>query len=173
MFGVGAPIGDLASLQKIDRLKRRGQGKAFIVLLSSLAKLGDYTRVDGRLERFLAKFWPGKLTVILPCANLPHLAQDGFVAFRVPQDRVLREFLQKRAVVSTSVNRSGEQPLQNYEQILQKFGDWFDEDWVPKGVVEAAGTPSTVVKVEAGELFCVREGLLDFAKVQKAWNDCR
>jgi len=170
MFGVGAHIDDVESLQKINRLKERESDKSFIVLLPNLEELPRFTRVSRRLQIFLTQFWPGALTVILRCSALPHLAQDGFVGFRVPCDERLRELLLGGAMVSTSVNRSGETALQCYEQIMAKFGHWFDADWVPKDVREAAGTPSTLVRIDGAKLTCLREGLLDFERVQEAWN---
>ena len=109
--------------------------------------------------------------MILNCRVLPHLEKDGLVAFRVPADEQLRRrLLQDGAIVSTSVNRSGEEPLEDYGQIMERCGDWFDDDWVPSGVRKAAGTPSTVVKIDGEKLVCLREGLLDFAKVRQVWN---
>ncbi len=169
MFGMGASLDDLASLQAINRLKRRDDGKSFIVLLANIEDLWKYVGFDSKLEKFLSKLWAGELTVILPCSALPHLSVDGFVAFRVPSDEQLRLKLQEGAIVSTSVNVSGQAPLTSYEQILKQHTAWFDEDWVPADITRADGTPSTLVKVDKGQLTCLREGSLPFTKVQEVW----
>ncbi len=173
MFGLGAAVDDIDSLQAINRHKKRKDGKSFIVLLSRLEDLWEYVKFDAKLEDFLSKFWAGELTVILPCVELPHLCLDGFVGFRVPSDRHLRGLLQNGAVVSTSVNCSGESAMQDYEQIVDRCGDWFDEDWVPAGVMKAKGIPSTVVKIDEGRLLCVREGAVDIGLVQEVWDAIR
>ncbi len=173
MFGVGASVDDEVSLEKINRLKQRPQSKSFIVLLESLQKLSKYVEVDSKLSAFLGKFWPGPLTVVLACKNLPHLSQNGCVAFRVPIDEFLRSKLNAGEIVSTSVNCSGEEPLVDVDVILSKYSNWFDENWVPSGVTTAKGTPSTIVKIEGEELVCLREGALDFAAVRREWTNVK
>ena len=49
-----------------------------------------------------------------------YISQNGKVAFRIPTDKLLREFIKNydEPIISTSVNESGEKPLQKLEKII-------------------------------------------------------
>jgi len=109
-------------------------------------------------------FWPGKLTVIVPCSGeLSRAAgrsSDGAVGFRVPDGAWLLELLERfRApLVGTSANPTGEPPASQASQVREYFGDQIA--WIGEDDAEG-GKPSTVVDLTGDRPEIIRAGAID------------
>jgi len=114
-----------AAVDRIRRLKGRRSG-GFILLASSPAM------ADGLISRWplgsrtiLERLWPGPVTAILPASGSVEeaLRPRGRVAVRVPRHAGLAALIDavRIPLVSTSVNRPGEQPLEHIAQIRERF----------------------------------------------------
>ncbi len=99
------PYSDKA-VSTVRMLKRRDPSKGFIMLISDISGLCS---VGGFEKAFISRFWPGPLTIILPCSEpaLASLSPDGrTMAVRYPSDSFWTGFLKYHAfaVLSTSAN---------------------------------------------------------------------
>ncbi|MEP9375772.1 L-threonylcarbamoyladenylate synthase [Aquabacter sp. CN5-332] len=114
VYGLGADAGDARAVAGVYAAKGR---PAFNPLISHVpdmaaaAALGDLSDAATQLA---AAFWPGPLTLVLPCRDMEavcDLARAGLdtVALRVPSHPVALAFLKEagRPVVGPSANRSG------------------------------------------------------------------
>ncbi len=124
VYGFHASVYDKKAQRKIREIKRRGQNKSFIVLVSSLKDLEEFSVDLGeRKRKFLKRIWPGPHTVILKIGErkFKYLTnENGEVAFRIPAEKRLLEFIKKFGpLVSTSANLSGREVLE-YGKDLQK-----------------------------------------------------
>ena len=174
MFGIGCTYDDLSSIKRIDQLKKRESGKGYILLLPDLSWLKRYDLIPSkRVFRVLQQFWPGNLTAILKDkSNLfKHISLEGNVAVRVPQDKLLRDFIRSldKPLISTSINESKDKPESDLAQIKKNFASWFDCGVVPNGIKKASNEPSTIVSMIGNDLSCLRKGSLDFVLVRNAW----
>ena len=99
----------------IRTLKGRDEQKPFIVLAQSAAAAADIC--GGRIDTELAGYWPAPLTLILP------MSSGGSIGIRVPNDPFLLNLLQETGLplYSTSVNRSGKQPMSHIDRIIREF----------------------------------------------------
>jgi len=170
MFGVGALADDKNALRRINFLKQRKSSKSFIILLSNAAELEKYAQINSNIKSVMDKFWPGDLTIILKTKRFEHLAINGFVAFRVPKSRFLRESLKNLPMVSTSVNISSESPEKSLEIIQEKYGHWFDFKIVPKKTTVSKNSHSTIIKIDNGILSLIRAGAISFEIVKQEWE---
>jgi L-threonylcarbamoyladenylate synthase len=83
---------------------------------------------DGRALEFLRRVWPAPFTAVLRVRQaLPwaeKLESNWTAAFRVPAHPRLRLLLARLGtpLLSTSVNRTGQEPLRSLEAIARAFG---------------------------------------------------
>ncbi len=160
IYGLAASVDFPESIERLYRLRGRDTGKPFIILI---ADASDLERFEITLtlwqEEQLARLWPGRVSVVLPCASerLAYLHRGKqSLAFRVPDDAAVREFLHATGpVVSSSVNPEGLPPAATITDAFNYFGD--DVDFVvDAGRLESK--PSTVVSLEGDEVRVLRQG---------------
>ncbi len=186
MFGIGCRVSSNTAIERILKLKNRETRQGLIVLIPNLewfAEMGIH--VPDRVFPLLQQYWPGNLTVIFKChsESLEHVAVDGKVAFRVPEDEMLRVVIDMlgEPMVSTSVNLSSLPPENDLERLKGMYGSWFDYAILPpeKGLPPDP-RPSTIVEYvsshELGnqssfdELKCLREGSIPFYGVKNSFE---
>ncbi|MBP5358183.1 MAG: L-threonylcarbamoyladenylate synthase [Treponema sp.] len=136
--------------KKIREIKGRSETKPFIQLIASPDDILRFS--DEKIPDSLKKLWPGPLTVIVS------VKAGGTVAFRCPGDKWLRDVIElcNRPVYSTSVNRSGCPVLTSVDEIRREFGD--EVDLIVDDGDSQSSVPSTIVKIENGEIIVVRQG---------------
>ena len=76
------------------------------------------------------KYWPGALTIIFnKNENVSDKITAGFktIAFRIPNCKISLDILKQTGpLATTSVNISGNTPLNDYQEINKYFGDNID-----------------------------------------------
>lgn len=130
---------------KIHQIKKRPDEKKMILLVSDLEMLQTYLDIEIPLS--VKNLWPGANTVVLPVnSKIPeYLTFEDKTAFRIPDNLFLKTLVKYfgKPIVSTSLNVSGKECINNPDLIEQKFGSEIDmcvelEDWKP------AASPSSV-----------------------------
>lgn len=134
--------------EKIRNIKGREEKKPFLILASSVEeanKLCGYT-IDEKLSRH----WPGPVSLILP------LPSGNTIGIRVPDGPFLQNILTGvgKPLFSTSVNRSGQAPLNDTEKIAAEFSRdvalIIDAGDILKGeastIVDATGKPYKIIR---------------------------
>ncbi len=174
MYGLGCFYNSLKAVNRISEVKDRSK-KGFIVLLSSIDDLKKYTVILTKIQlNLIADFSPGNVTFILKSNYLipDFLKIDGLTAFRIPQSKSLRKFIEeyKTPIISTSINKSGEQPLNNFDDIQKFFGDKIDFNLCIPDSEIMESSPSTIVKFMNNELVLIREGLIKFSVIKEKYE---
>jgi L-threonylcarbamoyladenylate synthase len=111
--------------------------------------------------RLAAAFWPGALTLVLPCRG----AAEGF---RVPDHPFARDLLAACGGLLrvTSANRSGALPAASAAAALRDIG--LEADLVVDDGSTPGGAASTVVRVTAGgEVAILRAGAIPEAEIRR------
>ena len=118
VWGLGADARSHAAVGRLRALKGRGDAMPISILVTgvgALAALG--VRLDAAAERLAREFWPGPLTLVLPCdgAFAPGIArEDGAIGVRCTPHEVASELAVRCAragagpLTATSCNASGE-----------------------------------------------------------------
>ena len=148
---VGSALSKKA-VARIYRLRRRNQKKPMIVLIGSLYDLKKFAvKLAPETKKILNKFWPGKASVILPCApkKFSYLHRGTkTLAFRLPRKKDLRTLLKKTGpLVAPSANVEGKPPATTVKKARKYFGDKVDF-YVDGGTMKK--NPSMVIKIESG-----------------------
>lgn len=125
IYGLHCSAAEPAAVERIRRLKGRRAG-GFIVLASSLEMAGRLVaRWPGRSREILSGLWPGPVTALLPASTAAPapLRPRGVVAIRIPDRQDLARLIQLvgQPLVSTSVNRAGQEPLRRIGEIRSRF----------------------------------------------------
>lgn len=127
LYGVVGRADNQAAVKRIYDVKGRTSTKSPIVLIDSVEKLWD--SYDAETLRRLEELWPGENSVILPAKNAPEWITrgNGSVAYRVPDDKALRELIAKTGpLAAPSANPEGQPPAMNVAEARAYFGDNVD-----------------------------------------------
>jgi L-threonylcarbamoyladenylate synthase len=148
------------TVKRISELKKRADGKAFIVLISSITDLKIFgIELSDKARELLNKYWPGKVSVEL-FSDLPKYKYlrnpDNTNAFRLPAKEDLINLLKEVGpLVVPSANISFEPPAKNITEAKKYFGDKVDfyEDG---GELDSA--PSTLIRIVNDKVEVLRQG---------------
>jgi tRNA threonylcarbamoyl adenosine modification protein (Sua5/YciO/YrdC/YwlC family) len=127
IYGLGCDALNKKAIKRIYRIKRRKADKPLLVLVGNYKILEKYFFVSGKQRLFLKAVWPGPITVILEKRNnLPKELNSGqtSLAVRMPKNEFLLKLLKrfKNPIVSTSLNKSGQEPIFTLNNIDKYFG---------------------------------------------------
>lgn len=172
MFGIGCDARDTIAVQNLNQLKNRDSENSYIVLIDSVETLEAFhVQISSRFKGLIGQYSPGNITIVLPCDHpqFAHLKREGKVAFRIPEDADLRNFLRKAQLplISTSINLRGEEPEIDFRNIITEYNSWFDLALVPEDELIAEGIPSTILTLESEKLVCLRKGSVPFEHLEK------
>ncbi len=145
LYGFSAALSQEASVRRIASIKQTPDDRRFIVLASSIDMVGGYVASFGCSSReAMAAKWPAPLTVILPAGPQCPAWVGPTLALRVPAWDPLRALIERvgEPIVSTSVNRTGQLPLDEANVILREFGEEIDAVFERR---ELGGGASTIV----------------------------
>lgn len=167
IYGIGGNPFDENVLKRISDIKGRNEKKQFIWLLSDFENLMNYVDViyDTHLD-FLQKIWPAPVTIILNLnARTKEIINQDTIAVRIPQNDFCLKLLKEisRPLISTSVNRSGEDPLKHIEQIVNNFSQDVDAILFQSDSTERKS--STIVDLTSKQPKLIREGSIKFVEL--------
>jgi L-threonylcarbamoyladenylate synthase len=169
-FG-GNPFNDTA-IKKISEAKGRQDWRRYIFLISDIEILKSYADVSSeRYLDFLLSIWPNPISVVLKLnKKYREILNSETGAFRIPNYRFCQRLLSelKMPLISTSVNRTGCNPLNDPSQIIQEFSTEVDAVFYSdkKSFFEA----STLIDLTTDEPKLVREGRIKFVELIKKLN---
>ena len=162
VVGIGCRFDSEEGIARLRAIKGIKDADPIAVLISSLQQL-DILRIRrSRLSRLLAeKFWPGGLTLVLSSEDrFPCSGAGNTLGLRMPDGDSLRKIIEMAGVplAATSANFHGRPAPGRMEEvdasIVKRVNSTFD---IPARPI---GLPSTVVKLEGGELKIIREGAI-------------
>jgi len=137
LYGLLASAFDEHAIQRVYKLKKRARTKKCIILISSLddLKMFDILLTEGQ-QKALDKFWPGPVSVALPCG----------LAFRLPADGELISFLKiSGPCIAPSANPEGLPPAETVKEAKTYFGD--KVDFYMEGG-KRSGAPSMLITLD-------------------------
>ncbi len=167
VVGIGCRFDSEKGIAKLRAIKDIKDSDPIAVLVSSVQQL-DILRIRrSRLSNLLAeKFWPGGLTLVLSSEDrFPCSGAGNTLGLRVPDVDSLRKIIELAGVplAATSANFHGRPAPGRMEDvdaaIVKSVNGTFD---IPARPV---GLPSTVVRLEGGELKVIREGVIPSADI--------
>jgi len=120
-------------------------------LISSIADLGLFgVQLTTTQKEIKHKLWPGPFSILLPIdqKRFAHITHTHSIAFRIPTDTWLRDFLTLSGpVIAPSANPTAQKPAESISEAQAYFGDGVDF-YIDGGV--RTGKASTLLEVDAG-----------------------
>ncbi len=161
LYGVVVSVQNKKAVARLYRLRRKTEGKPFIILIGSLSELADFGVTLSSFEKgVLKKVWPGKVSVVFPCPHQKfsylHLGTQS-LAFRFPRAPKLIALLKKTGpLLAPSANPEGKPPATTIMEAKSYFGSAVDF-YVSAGK-KMTGKPSTLISFFDGTLKILRQG---------------
>lgn len=162
LYGIVGKAESKKAVAKIYKIKARDIKKPFIILITSYKDLDIFgIVVEKWQERFLRKFWPGKVSVILSClSNKWRYLHRGTksIAFRMisKRNKNLYNLINKVGpLVAPSANMEGGKPAETIEEVKCYFNNKIYL-YIDGG--RKSAEPSTLVKLEDNNWTILRQG---------------
>ncbi len=161
LYGVGCDAFDDTAIRYLYQIKQRSLHKAIPILLADPADLHKVAQVVPTIaQTYIARYWPGALTIVLPkrLDLPPALSPDDTIAVRIPDHEVARTVIRAAggAMAVTSANLSGQPPAETAEQALAYLGG------LVTAVLDAGPAPmgmaSTVIDCTGAKPVVLRQG---------------
>lgn len=182
VYGVAARADSLEAVDALRQAKGQRGSKPFTV---HLGRPNDVLRfvpsMSGLASRFIAKGWPGPLTLVLevddPSAaevvreSGPQTASliyyEGTVGLRCPDDEIASALITVAAVpvVAASANRSNRPPPRSAEGVNSEMNGTLE--LILDGGQARYAKPSTVVRVHGDRYEVLREGVYDHRAIAR------
>jgi L-threonylcarbamoyladenylate synthase len=155
-FGLGCDPRNARAVARLLRLKQRPKHKGLILIAATFDQLAPYLLpLDSVSREQVMRRWPGPHTWLLPASNKTSRLVRGRhdkVAVRLdahPEAVALCRTVDG-AIISTSLNRAGREPVRTYREALRQFGR---SVLVVPGRVGRYRTPSTIQDFQTGRTY--------------------
>lgn len=161
VYGIGALVDDYEGQQKIYQIKHRVELKPLAILVANIDDIYPYVKaVTEDALKIMAQYWPGELTLIFEkAAHVPSALTMNLptIGFRMPNSIVTLNILRHFGpLATTSINISGQPPLNSVEEIEAQFGDQID--YLITDKVTLSKLSSTVIDVTKTPFCVLRQG---------------
>ncbi|MET0812627.1 MAG: L-threonylcarbamoyladenylate synthase [Microbacterium sp.] len=175
VYGVAADAFDAAAVQRLLDAKGRGRQSPPPVLVSGVNTLRALVaEVPEAVERLVAEFWPGGLTIVLPAQ--PSLTWDlgethGTVAVRMPANRIALELLEETGPLAvSSANLTGRNAAVFVDDARSMLGDsievYLDGGPSDRGISSTIVDATSLVGGEEPVVRVLREGAVERARLR-------
>ena len=182
VFGIGCSAFSTKAIKKIIDLKQRDESKGLVLLFSSFEQAKKYRLPqlnNHRILSLLNQYLPGNVTAVLHTddKDFEHIAIENKLAFRIPNSKILRDFIDKigTPILSTSINVTGQTYCSDLNLLQKQFSDWFDYGLYDENEKAGVALPSTLFDFNNDvngdlQLICLREGSVPFSEIRDSWS---
>lgn len=161
VYGIGVMVDEKIEdgLKKIYQMKKRDLSKPLAILAPNPSTFLDKVEITYSNTSELIKLWPGALTLIFQKKDhtFDSITPLNTIGFRIPNCNVALEVLNHLGLMATtSVNLSGQEPLNDINIIENQFSDFID--YLITDSVSTSNISSTVIDISTSEMKVIRKG---------------
>jgi len=164
VYGIAADMTNQKVMTRLRELKQRAEDKPFSMLVHKAGMISDYTSLDSTaLYKLIHKYWPGPLTVVVPCKD----NEEGkTIGIRMPDNLIALKLVQESncPVAAPSANLDGKPPPSTCDAALQDLDG--EVEIALDGGAAAYSQPSTVVDLSKGSPVVLREGVISTKDIE-------
>lgn len=126
VYGLLADAQNKNAIKELFEIKKRPKEKAIPIFVKDIKTAKRLAYINGSQEKFLKKFWPGKLTVVLrKKEKLPKIlfGSTKKIGLRIPSYKLVNLLLKKLnlPLTGTSANISGKLPSTKIKEVIKQF----------------------------------------------------
>jgi tRNA threonylcarbamoyl adenosine modification protein (Sua5/YciO/YrdC/YwlC family) len=130
-YGLGCSILSRKGIERIYRIKQRDRKKPFSFICPDLAEVSKYARLSNFAFKVMKRYLPGPYTFVLEASSIvPELVmtRQKTVGIRIPDNPVCLALVTSLGfpIVTTSANRSGEDPIGDPFLVHEELGGELD-----------------------------------------------
>ncbi len=160
VYALACKLDDASSYEEIINIKERDPLKLLPVLAASVDDLKEVVDVNDIELHFIRKFMPGPLTIIAKVKEEVELIRCNnkftTLAFRIPDnDIAIKKLKENGPMFATSLNKSGENPLTNSNEINEKYEHLVSNIITDSTIIN--NVPSTIISI-GRQINIIREG---------------
>ncbi len=165
VYGIGTAFLNKEGIERIYQIKGRDFNKPMAILCSSLDQVAQYAEVTDEAVKLAKAFWPGGLTLILNSnENYFKLTGEKTIGVRKPNHKTALDLIKMYGPLkTTSVNRSSEIPLNDYETIKLSYENLVDR--IYPNDYASSEVSSTVVDLTKKDPVIIRAGSIDIEEI--------
>lgn len=172
VYGLITDAKNYSAVKKVFEIKKRKPNKPFPVFIKNIKAAKTIAFISQAQEKFLKKFWPGKLTAVLKARSfkLPEgiVSKDKKIGLRIPDYKVLNVIIKKADVplIATSANITGQKASGKIKEVIKQFEN---KKYQPSLVLDAGNLkeslPSTVIDMESFKI--LRKGQISREEISR------
>jgi L-threonylcarbamoyladenylate synthase len=186
VWGLGACADRPVAIERLMEWKGRSTDAPLALLVSSIEEaIGLGCHIDETARRLIEAFWPGPLTIVLPCRKRfsEGVARgDGALGLRSsphPVASALALAVREAGLgplTSTSLNRSGEAPAANLDAAAAMTREGCNAEGGSPLLLSTSGhdaggsVPSSVVECTAAVPKILRVGAIERESLEEFWT---
>jgi tRNA threonylcarbamoyl adenosine modification protein (Sua5/YciO/YrdC/YwlC family) len=130
-YGIGCSIFNKKGIERIYLLKQREKKKPFSFICADLSEVARYAKVSNYAFKILKRYFPGPYTFVLDASSVvPDLlvTRQKTVGVRIPANPICLAIVRElgHPVITTSANRSGDEPIGDPFQVEREMGKQLD-----------------------------------------------
>ncbi len=171
VYGLGADACNSIAVARVYAAKGRPSFNPLIVHVADLECAKTYAQFNDTALKLASAFWPGPLTLVLPCAPdspLSELVTAGLnsVAIRIPAHPIAQALLQQfdGPLAAPSANPSGRISPTQAAHVITDMHDRIEA--ILDGGTCKVGLESTILKVEDNQVSLLRSGGLSSEQIE-------
>lgn len=170
VYGLGCAPSDPDATKRILQIKERADNPLPLIC-SSIEVARKIVEFNVTAEKLAEKLWPGPLMLILPKKmDYPIWVTHGkkTLGIRIPGCETARKLagLSAGVIVSTSANKSGEEPPRTAKEAMDQLGE--EVDVVVDGGPTPGQLPSTILDLSGSEMWITRSGPISGKMIKEA-----
>lgn len=158
VFGLGCDPQQQDSIKKLLKIKQRAADKGLILIASDISQILPYieiTELSDDMWKQVQSTWPGPVTWVLPAkTNVSELIRGKHttIAVRVSAHPLVMKLCDAfgHALISTSANRSEQQPARTVDEVGTIFGE--QVDYIVDGDVGELRQPTEIRDARSGKI---------------------
>ncbi len=159
VYGIGAIATDAQAIKKIYNLKHRDVSKPLAYLAGKKDDIIEYVDIIHPETTKLMDYWPGALTLIFKKKKGILQSELSTIGFRIPNSICALKILNHFGIMAvTSMNLSGESPLNDIKAIEENFED--EIDYLVIDEEQHSMVSSTILDVSTEKIKVLRKGEL-------------
>lgn len=130
-YGIGCSIFNKKGIERIYLLKQREKKKPFSFICSDISEVTRYAQVSNYAFKIMKRLLPGPYTFVLEATSVVPdllLTRQKTVGVRIPDNRICLSLVRElgHPIITTSANRSGDEPIGDPVQVEQEMGKQLD-----------------------------------------------
>lgn len=171
LYGLGCNALDPHAVGRVFDIKHRSYVKALPMLVRDLSWARELAYISPEQEKLIERFWPGKVTFVLPRRPIvPSIMAGGgaTIGIRAPDDAFIQTLLRHLGypLAGTSANISGKEAFNDAAVIAEAFTHTAPQpDLVLDAGLLTHSDPSTVVDLSGRMPRILRQGAVRADKI--------